>query len=107
MTKLHYYEQYVRENLFHNLPELYGHRLGCFCAPWQPCHIDVLLRLLYKSLEDASKGKENNVEAEATTPKTSKINKKNYCKRIICESDDEEHLAPVFGKKSKSVTTQT
>ena len=31
------------------------------------------------------------------------MNKKNYCKHIICELDDEEHLAPVFGKKSKSV----
>ena len=56
MTKLHYYEQYVRDNLLHNLPELYGQWLGCFCAPQHPCHIDVLLRLLYKSLEDASRG---------------------------------------------------
>ena len=58
MTKLHYYEQYVRENLFHNLPKLYGQWLGCSCPTWRAFHIDVLLRLLYKSLEDGSKGKE-------------------------------------------------
>ena len=69
---------------------------------------------MYESLEDASREKENNDEQTTTvattslpTPKTGKINKKNSHKRIIYESDDEEHLAPVFRKKSKSVTTQT
>ena len=108
MTKLYFYEIYVFENLFSNLPKLYGHRLGCFCAPGQPCHVDVLLRLLYESLEDSSgflnksttvdvqNEKENNDEQTAavattslSTPNTGKMNKL------------------VFRKKSKSVTTQT
>ena len=67
MTKLYFYETYVRENLFSNLPELYVQRLGCFCPPWQACHVDVLLRLLYESLEDASRKKEDNDEQTTTT----------------------------------------
>jgi len=40
------YERWIQTQpqLLARLPELRGHRLGCFCAP-QACHGDVLARL--------------------------------------------------------------
>jgi hypothetical protein len=42
------YEQDVRENdaLMDRLPELRGKRLGCYCRAGDPCHGDVLVRLV-------------------------------------------------------------
>jgi hypothetical protein len=42
------YETYIRArpDLLARLPELRGKVLGCWCGPQQPCHGDVLLRLL-------------------------------------------------------------
>jgi hypothetical protein len=42
------YEGYIRArpDLLARLPELRGKVLGCWCGPNQPCHGDVLLRLL-------------------------------------------------------------
>jgi len=41
------YEDYIRgtPELYDALPELYGLTLGCWCKP-NPCHGDVLLKLL-------------------------------------------------------------
>lgn len=40
------YESHVRRSpeLILKLPELYGHRLGCYCNP-KECHGDVLVKL--------------------------------------------------------------
>ena len=44
---LELYEQYViSSKLIEDIEELRGRRLGCFCAP-QPCHGDILVRLLH------------------------------------------------------------
>ena len=46
------YEQYVRSNpiLMHRIPLLAGKTLGCWCKP-NPCHGDVLVRLVQEHLE--------------------------------------------------------
>lgn len=44
-SMLDLYRIHVRRTLRDRLPELVGHRLGCWCAP-NPCHGDVLLELL-------------------------------------------------------------
>lgn len=35
----------ARKRILDNLPSLRGKDLACWCAPDQPCHADVLLRL--------------------------------------------------------------
>lgn len=41
------YEDYIRSSpwLMRSLPELLGHKLGCWCKPL-PCHGDILIKLL-------------------------------------------------------------
>ena len=45
------YEAWIRKqpHLLASLPELVGHRLGCFCKP-KACHGDVLIKLLREFL---------------------------------------------------------
>lgn len=52
------YEAYVRSTpaLLAAVPELVGHTLGCWCAP-QPCHGDVLRRLVDEYIASTTDGK--------------------------------------------------
>ena len=42
------YEEYIRNNpeLMSALPEIDGKILGCWCLDFQPCHGDVLIKLV-------------------------------------------------------------
>ena len=63
------YEQYVRSNpnLMHKIPLLAGKTLGCWCKP-NPCHGDVLVKLVQEHLEsddsDDEETEENFTDSE-------------------------------------------
>ncbi len=53
---MEHYEEYVRStpDLYNSLEELDGKVLGCWCHP-EPCHGNVLMKLLYQKILDKNK----------------------------------------------------